>query len=348
MSNSISSKPSFLQRATDFIKANEETIKEKAPEFLKAGGELKEQVKDGFEAAKKIGEKGFKVGSEEFKADKLKELTNPTGKLNLLGKLTTAGGVVGGAVGVVTGLAKLPKQIKEIGEAAEKVRSSSGEERSHAVNELTHKAGEALKGAIETTTGALKAGVTGSKLLSTYKAAGEAFSKVAPNALPAVKRAAQFESMKQVFEGTSKAKDVLRAVSKEALSTAKTAGAALGEAKGLAAAAGTASRAAGKATLEAAGKAAGEAAIHAGAEVATKGFAKAAARFAPGANIAMAAIDTAVAVSTIRDPKASNGAKITAGITALGSIAAATNIPVVSQIGAGVSIVSSLVGGFFK
>ena len=72
------------------------------------------------------------------------------------------------------------------------------------------------------------------------------------------------------------------------------------------------------------------------------------ARFAPGVNIAMAAIDTGIAVATLADPKASTGSKVTSCITAAGSIVAATNIPVVSQIGAGVSIVSSFVGGFFK
>jgi hypothetical protein len=38
---------------------------------------------------------------------------------------------------------------------------------------------------------------------------------------------------------------------------------------------------------------------------------------------------------------------VTSGITALGSIAAATNIPVVSQVGAAVSTVSSVIGSFF-
>ncbi|WP_426749195.1 hypothetical protein [Myxococcus sp. Y35] len=75
--------------------------------------------------------------------------------------------------------------------------------------------------------------------------------------------------------------------------------------------------------------------------------ARAAGRFAPGLNVAIAAADTAAAISTIRDPEASAGKKITSGITALGSIAAATNIPVVSQAGAVVSTVSSFVGSFF-
>lgn len=75
--------------------------------------------------------------------------------------------------------------------------------------------------------------------------------------------------------------------------------------------------------------------------------ARAAGRFAPGLNVAIAAADTAAAASTIADPNASTGKKVTAGITALGSVAAATNIPLVSQAGAVVSTASSFIGAFF-
>lgn len=84
-----------------------------------------------------------------------------------------------------------------------------------------------------------------------------------------------------------------------------------------------------------------------GAEVAAKGAgtaAKLAGRFAPGVNVAIAALDVGIAVKTITDPKASIAAKVTSGITALGSVAAATNIPIVSQVGAAVSVASTAVG----
>ena len=84
-----------------------------------------------------------------------------------------------------------------------------------------------------------------------------------------------------------------------------------------------------------------------GAEVAAKGAgtaAKLAGRFAPGLNVGIAALDVGIAVKTITDPKASIAAKVTSGITALGSVAAATNIPIVSQVGAAVSIASTAVG----
>ena len=72
--------------------------------------------------------------------------------------------------------------------------------------------------------------------------------------------------------------------------------------------------------------------------------AKAAGRFAPGLNVGIAAIDTAIAAKTIADPKASVASKVTSGITAAGSIVAATNIPIVSQVGAAVSTASTVAG----
>lgn len=86
-----------------------------------------------------------------------------------------------------------------------------------------------------------------------------------------------------------------------------------------------------------------ETAVKTGAELAgTAG--KLAGRFAPGLNVGIAAMDVGIAAKTIADPKASIADKVTSGITALGSVAAATNIPIVSQVGAAVSTVSSLVG----
>lgn len=91
-----------------------------------------------------------------------------------------------------------------------------------------------------------------------------------------------------------------------------------------------------------AGKAVVKATEHAVAKTATKVAAKAAARFVPGANVAMAAADAHHAYKVMKDPKASGWQKGTAAITALGSAAAATNIPVVSQVGAAVATVASI------
>ena len=90
-----------------------------------------------------------------------------------------------------------------------------------------------------------------------------------------------------------------------------------------------------------------EAALSAGAKGAGTA-AKIAGRFAPGLNIAMAGVDTALAARALSDPNASVAKKVTSSITAAGSIAAATNIPIVSQIGAGVSAVSSITGAVIE
>ncbi len=78
----------------------------------------------------------------------------------------------------------------------------------------------------------------------------------------------------------------------------------------------------------------------------SKGLAKTASRFVPGANVAIAGLDVANAVNTQRDSRKTNLQKAAAWITAGGSVASATNIPVVSQVGAGVSFISDAVGAF--
>ncbi|MEZ4318807.1 MAG: hypothetical protein R3F61_14935 [Myxococcota bacterium] len=91
----------------------------------------------------------------------------------------------------------------------------------------------------------------------------------------------------------------------------------------------------GRELLEAGGKTA--------AKTGMKALGKAGARFVPGMNVALAGLDAKHAWDTLRDPNASMSDKFTSSITAVGSGLAATNIPIVSQIGAGVSTVSSLV-----
>jgi hypothetical protein len=72
---------------------------------------------------------------------------------------------------------------------------------------------------------------------------------------------------------------------------------------------------------------------------------KAAGRFVPGLNAAIAVADTANAVA-VWNSNASPGKKGAAAITAAGSWAAATNIPILSQGGAVVSTAASLIGSF--
>lgn len=88
-------------------------------------------------------------------------------------------------------------------------------------------------------------------------------------------------------------------------------------------------------------------AAEAGAKATAKALGKAAGRFAPGVNIAIAAVDTVkagVSVSKAIDDPSFENVKNAAfdGVTAAGSILAATNIPIVSQIGGAVSAVSDI------
>lgn len=324
--------PKIAQKPVEFLKVHKETI-DKVKSGVTAAGELKTKVADGFEAMKNVAQHGMKGAMAEAGKKALEEATNPTGKLGLLGKLKVAGGVFG----TVAGLAKFPgavgTAVKEIREA---VKTGSMADIAKAAKSTI----EAAKGGVETIQKGLETAVTVNKLVSTYKAANAAFKAAVPGATKAVSAAAAKAAMKATFEGA--AKGAVKGAAVEAALTAAKNGGKIAEAV-----VGSAGRAAAKAALREGGKAAGEAALKAGARAAEGALAKGAARFAPGLNIAIAALDTANAVATLRDPKASTGAKVCSCITAVGSIAAATNIPIVSQVGAAVSIVSGFIGSFF-
>jgi hypothetical protein len=95
-------------------------------------------------------------------------------------------------------------------------------------------------------------------------------------------------------------------------------------------------------SLQRATRAGVQAAAREGAEAGVKMTAKGLGRFAPGVNIAIAAYDINHARQVWADPNASGWQKGMASVTALGSMAAASNIPIVSQAGAGISLVSSV------
>lgn len=88
-----------------------------------------------------------------------------------------------------------------------------------------------------------------------------------------------------------------------------------------------------------------KAAAEAVARVGTKASGKGISRFLPALNLAMAAYDTFHAVQVWRDPKASGWRKGWATATALCSWAAASNLPVLSQVGAVGAVVSSVLEG---
>lgn len=177
--------------------------------------------------------------------------------------------------------------------------------------------------------------------LEAGKKAVDAFKKTLPNASDDVLKAVKNVATKGVFEGGT-AKAITKGAKEAALDVAKKAGGTIAENI-----LGTGTRKAAKAALTKVGTEVGEAALKQGAKAAGTTAAKALGRFAPGVNVAIAAIDVANAGATLMDKNASTGKKVTSVITAVGSIAAATNIPIVSQVGAAVSTVSSIVGAFF-
>jgi hypothetical protein len=173
------------------------------------------------------------------------------------------------------------------------------------------------------------------------QAARTAINQAAPKSSAEVVKAAT-EKAAQMAIDDAKAKAARRGVT-EAAETAAKQTSTLAKGAGV----GAGNRALAKTVLAEGGEAAAKAATKAVAKTGLKTAAKAAGRFVPGANVAIAALDTATAAATLADPKANLGQKTTACITAAGSILAATNIPVVSQVGAAVSAVSSFIGSFF-
>ncbi|NMO22148.1 hypothetical protein HPC49_36590 [Pyxidicoccus fallax] len=192
--------------------------------------------------------------------------------------------------------------------------------------------------------GKVMGGVLGGTIMKGKLDAGmkavDAFKKSLPNASDDVLKAVKNAATKGIFEGGT-VKNVGRAISSAAGDAAK-AGSTL--AQGIL---GSGTRSAAKAALGTVSREAGEAAVKAGAKAAAGTAAKTLGRFAPGVNVAIAAVDVANAGATLMDKNASTGKKVTSVITAVGSVAAATNIPIVSQVGAAVSTVSSIVGAFF-
>ena len=170
------------------------------------------------------------------------------------------------------------------------------------------------------------------------RAAKEAFLKAAPGASKKVTNAAVKEAAKHALK-ESTTKVAKHAVTDAAMNAAKK--------TTLKAGAGATTRSAARTALRTGGTTAAKAAGKAVAKGALKTAAKAGARFIPGANIAVAALDATAMVTTLNDPKASTGKKVTSVVTAAGSALAATNIPIVSQAGAVVSAVSSFISGWF-
>lgn len=101
-------------------------------------------------------------------------------------------------------------------------------------------------------------------------------------------------------------------------------------------------KAAGKLGLRSAERIGAEVGERAAVRVLAETAGKAAARFVPGLNIAVAAMDAKHAYDVWNNPKSSDWQKGMATATAAFSAVSATDIPVVSQVAAGLSIATSL------
>ncbi len=320
------------QKAVEMAKDPVKAVKT-AKDIYKAAKDVHTNVKDAFENARSVSKDGFKATWKANWNKVISEATDPKGKLNL-------GGIakqVGGAFSTVTKAVKLPGEIATaVKDVRDAVRSGTAEARDKAIGTVA----SAASSAISTVKGGLDIARDVTKFGSSYRAAADAFRSVAPNATSKAVRAAATTAARHAFEGATKVDDVAKAAS-AAVRTVASNGSTVAKT------AGAATRAAGRTLIREGGEAAARAGLQAGARAAAGPIARAAGRFAPGANIALAAMDVASAYSTVRDPQASTTKKVTSVITAVGSVVAATNIPVVSQVGAAVSTVSSLIGGIF-
>ena len=354
MRRPVSSIRKTVSRATQKVKQTVNKVKTTVQENKKtlkgattAATQSARAIAFGKDAVEQIGRAAKKLPVEGILGQKgLDFVRNPTFKAGEFSPVKKVLTQVKGAtrfMGVATAASSVDTAVRDIRNA---VRSGSRDDITQAVRSsldaaksVTQVASGGIQGS--KVAGGLLHGSVVAQKLKAEKAAFDAFKKVAPKVSDDVAKAAANSALKQVFEGAT-SKIAKHAVTEAAEAAAKKVGGTV--AKGVA---GSGSRAAARALLRTAGKESAEAALKAGARAAAGPMAKAAGRFAPGVNVAIAAIDVAQAGATLMDRNASTGKKVTSVITAVGSVAAATNIPIVSQVGAAVSTVSSIVGAFF-
>ncbi|SEU37033.1 hypothetical protein [Stigmatella erecta] len=232
--------------------------------------------------------------------------------------MSTRASRTAGALGTAASVAQLPgaayTAVRDARAFAQNATVENGITAAGSGASALSTAANAAKGAIETRNAV-------ANFRGVRDAAAQAMAQNAPDAARSVVNRVAGETAQQVLDGASR--QVTRNV---------------------------AARAAGEG-LEAAARAGASAARAAAPHVLAETAGRAASRFVPGLNVAIAAADTAAfgaeVASAVRSGNPNVGKLATGGITALGSIAAATNIPIVSQVGAGVSTVSSFIGSFF-
>lgn len=334
---------SFLSSVQNRVSSAVQTYRQYAPTIDRVKSGVKTAVsafnsgKSAFESARNVAQRGYTAASTAIREGRQMSIFNGGRPPSAFSRLTGPLGVVG----------NVAKTIKGVGTSINDIRTAIRTGSAHDISTAAQSTLGTVRSGLSTVQSGFQA--WGARQAhNAYTAATAAFRSAAPGAATNVAEAAARSATRSsflhatgsTFEAATR--QVARAGAREAAEAAARAGGTLAHAV-----AGSGSRAAARAAISAGSNAAVHAAAEVGARAAASTVGRAAARFAPGVNVAMAAIDTGVAVATLADPNASTGKKITSVITAAGSIAAATNIPVVSQIGAGVSAVSSFVSAFF-
>lgn len=258
-----------------------------------------------------------------------------------LDELGRAGGrslqVPGRALGLAGDVMSLPANVDQARRSIAQARATGSQE------DIERAAGDTAAAG----SNVLSAGVNATELtrhVATNRAtrdAARALQQATPNVPAEVRNAAARTAAGEVVMERATTEVAERAAMRSGGEAARAGG------QTLAAGVGAPNRAAARALLQEGGEAAARAATGSVARSAVATGARAAGRFVPGVNVAIAALDTASAAAALRDPNASTGRRITSVVTAAGSVAAATNIFGVSQVGAAVSGVSSFFGSFF-
>ncbi len=322
-----------VNQAVNLYKKYEDPIT-KVKDGIVAGYTVKGQAKDIYDAVKLVSKNGLKKATALMNKDAAQGIIDPVSRWSIMGKVSFAGNIVS----TVTSAVSLPNVI---GTAYKDIRTAAREGSFKSIADASVSTLDATVKTLSTVVDGSRIVQTAARMKASYTAAAKAFKAVAPQASKKLVAAAARSVMKSSLEGTAKtaAKGAVNAAAKKLIEKS---GKSLAE--GLLK---TGEKAAAKAMLKAASKEAVKAGLEAGTKAAAGTAGKLVGRFTPGLNIAIAAYDTAMCVKTLADKNASTGAKVCSVITAAGSILGATNIPVVSQIGAAVSTISGFVSSFF-
>lgn len=304
--------------------------REEGVNVLNAARSVRSSIREIPEQVRNLRRDGFINATRNNARAAVQSARNPTTPLGKHHALRT--------YGIVTDAIALPGKI---GGAARDVRNAWRNPNRENVTKATDSGIGAARTTISVASDGLQTARDVQRYGVAYRAARQSVAQSAPTLSPAVQRAASRAAARSAFSGANVA--ATRSATRTAVqNTLRRAGASAGDV------AGGVSRTAGRRIVGRVAPQAARAAVPAVARAASGPIARAAGRFVPGANVAIAGLDVAQFANDMRNPRVGTARRIASGITALGSVAAASNIPVVSQVGAGVSTVSSLVRGWLN